>query len=56
MSAFKVLEYSSITINVQFGEVLGQGNGGKVVAAVHKATGIPVAVKVSELNGRLASY
>ena len=35
-----------IAEDIQFGEVLGQGNGGKVVAGMHKATGIPVAVKV----------
>jgi len=30
----------------QFGELLGQGNGGKVVAGVHKASGTPLAIKV----------
>lgn len=37
-----------IAEDIQYGEVLGQGNGGKVVAGLHKASGIPVAIKVSE--------
>lgn len=37
----------------QYGEVLGQGNGGKVLAGVHKATRIPVAIKVSSAYHRL---
>ena len=35
--------------DIQYGEVLGQGNGGKVVAGIHKATGIPVAIKIINL-------
>lgn len=30
-----------------YGEVLGRGNGGVVRAGIHKASGIPVAIKVS---------
>mmetsp|Transcript_10651 Transcript_10651/g.14349 ORF Transcript_10651/g.14349 Transcript_10651/m.14349 type:complete len:94 (+) Transcript_10651:407-688(+) len=35
--------------DITYGEMLGQGNGGKVVAGLHKASGIRVAVKVINL-------
>lgn len=38
-----------IADDIEYGEVLGQGNGGKVLAGVHKATRIPVAIKVINL-------
>lgn len=31
----------------QYGEILGRGNGGMVVAGHHKFSGLPVAIKVS---------
>jgi hypothetical protein len=33
--------------DLEYGEVLGRGNGGMVRAGFHKATKIPVAIKVS---------
>jgi len=35
--------------DIDFGEVIGHGNGGKVLVGMHKATRIPVAIKVINL-------
>ena len=34
-----------------YGDILGRGNGGMVRAGIHKQSGIPVAIKVSNLSG-----
>ncbi len=35
--------------DLEYGEVLGRGNGGMVRRGLHKASGIPIAVKVSKI-------
>jgi hypothetical protein len=35
---------------IEYGEVLGRGNGGMVRAGYHKLTNLPIAIKVSYLT------
>jgi hypothetical protein len=32
---------------IEYGKMIGEGNGGKVYKGHHKSTGIPLAIKVS---------